>query len=105
MPPQKPLTGRPRSDLRKSLNGILYVLKTGITWSDLPRMYGSKSSVHRLHLKLCETGAYQNIFQILISEGYLNGKIDLSCCNIDTKDVAAKKGAKSVMTVIKRLKE
>jgi len=91
-PSQKPRTGRPRCDLRKTFNGILYVLKTGISWMDVPTMYGTKSTVHKLHLELCETGAYQNIFQMLLSEGYLKGKIDLSRCSIDTKDVMAKKG-------------
>lgn len=92
LPAQKPKTGRPRADLRKTFNGILYVNKTGITWSDLPRMYGAKTTAHRLHMELCESGAYQKINQILISECYLSGKIDLSCCNIDTKSVKAKKG-------------
>lgn len=92
LPAQKPRTGRPRCDLRKTFNGILYVKKTGINWSDVPRMYGTKSTVHKLHLELCETGAYQKINEILLTEGYLKGKIDLSCCNIDTKDIVAKKG-------------
>jgi transposase len=92
LPDPKPKTGRPRADLRKTFNGILYVVKTGITWSDVPRMYGAKSTIHRLHLELCKSGAYQNINQILIFEGYLSGKIDLSCCSIDTKSVKAKKG-------------
>ena len=54
LPAQKPKAGRPRADLRKTFNGILYVLKTGITWSDVPRMYGAKSTVHRLHLEICD---------------------------------------------------
>ncbi len=83
LPDQKPKTGRPRADLRKTFNGILYVVKTGITWSDVPRMYGAKSTVHRLHLELCKSGAYQKINQILTSEGYLSGKIDLSCCKTE----------------------
>jgi putative transposase len=66
LPAQKPKTGRLRADLRKTFNGILYVLKAGITWSDVPRMYGAKSTFHRLHLELCEQGAYQKINQLLI---------------------------------------
>ena len=92
LPAQKPHTGRPRCDLRKTFNGILYVVKTGISWMDVPKMYGTKSTVHKLHLELCETGAYERIFQVLLSEWYIKGKIDLSRCNIDTKSVKAKKG-------------
>jgi len=91
-PPQKPKTGRPRCDLRKTFNGILYVHKTGTNWSDVPRIYGTKSTVHKLHMDLCRWGVYQKIDDILLSEGYSRGKIDLSCYNIDTKSVRAKKG-------------
>ena len=33
-------TGRPRADDRKVLNGILYVLRTGCAWKEMPRKYG-----------------------------------------------------------------
>jgi len=33
--------GRPRADDRKVLNGILYVLRTGCRWKDMPREYGA----------------------------------------------------------------
>jgi Putative transposase of IS4/5 family (DUF4096) len=36
MPPQKPPTGRPRSDQRRMLAGVLWVLGTGAGWRDLP---------------------------------------------------------------------
>jgi len=36
LPPQKPYTGRPRGDMRKLMNGILYVVMTGCTWKDAP---------------------------------------------------------------------
>jgi len=32
------------------MNGILYVVMTGCTWKNVPRRYGSKSTVHRFHL-------------------------------------------------------
>jgi len=38
--PQKPRAGRPRADLKRSFNGVLYVLITRCKWSDLPRKYG-----------------------------------------------------------------
>lgn len=91
-PPQKPHTGRPFSDLRKLMNGILYVVTTGCIWKDVPRKYGSKSTVHRFHLYLCEHGTYQGIYNELLNKGYDLNKIDLSHRFTDTKDVTAKKG-------------
>ncbi len=40
LPPGK-RCGRPRADDRKTLDGILYVLRTGCRWADVPREYGS----------------------------------------------------------------
>jgi transposase len=62
LPPQKSHTGRPRADMRKLINGILYVVMTGCTWKDVPRRYGSKSTVHRVHLYPCEHDTYKKIF-------------------------------------------
>jgi len=64
LPLQKPHIGRPRCDPRRLLNGILYVLTTGCTWSDVPAQYGTKSTVHRYHLELYERGVYQAILTI-----------------------------------------
>ena len=78
--------------MRKLMNGILYVVMTGCTWKDVPRKYGSKSTVHRFHLYLCEHGIYPKIFNELLNKGYDLKKIDLSHCFTDTKDIPAKKG-------------
>ncbi len=40
LPPQRPTTGRPAKDHRTVLNGILWVLRTGAPWRDLPERYG-----------------------------------------------------------------
>jgi transposase len=46
LPPQ-PMRGRKRSDDRRALNGILYVLQTNCSWRELPRKYGSYETAHR----------------------------------------------------------
>jgi hypothetical protein len=45
LPPEKPRTGRPNEDHRRILNGILWVLRTGVPWRDLPRRYGPVGTV------------------------------------------------------------
>ncbi|MFN3918901.1 MAG: transposase [Methylohalobius sp.] len=39
--------GRPCTDDRQVLNGILHVLRTGIPWNDLPKRYGDDLTCHR----------------------------------------------------------
>jgi transposase len=47
LPAPKP-TGRPRADDRRTLNGILYVLRPGCRWrKDLPDRYGSSVTCWR----------------------------------------------------------
>ncbi len=47
LPPRAPSAkgGRPRLDDRKALTGILFVLKTGIAWEDLPQEMGCGSGM------------------------------------------------------------
>ena len=40
LPPERPRTGRPNHDHRTILDGILWVLRTGAPWRDLPERYG-----------------------------------------------------------------
>ena len=40
LPPQIPKTGRPAHGHRTILNGILWILRTGAPWRDLPERYG-----------------------------------------------------------------
>ena len=40
LPPEKPQTGKPNHDHRRVLNGILWILRTGAPWRDLPERYG-----------------------------------------------------------------
>jgi transposase len=39
--------GRPPADKRQVINGILWVLRTGAPWKDLPERYPSRSTCHR----------------------------------------------------------
>jgi transposase len=40
-------TGRPRADTRLVLDAILYRMRTGCQWSELPPHFPSKSTCHR----------------------------------------------------------
>ncbi len=45
--PQKTETrGRKTLNLRQTVNGLFYLLRTGIPWRDLPERYGSWRSVY-----------------------------------------------------------
>lgn len=59
-------TGRPRTDDRQALNGIIYELRTGCQWNVLPKEFGDDSSVHRTLQRWIERGVLRMIWGVLI---------------------------------------
>ncbi len=55
----RPKGGRPRHDDRKMLDGIFYVLRTGIPWKALPREIGAASSVHARFQEWHQAGVFR----------------------------------------------
>jgi transposase len=93
--PPKAREGRPRSDDRRTINGIMYVLTTGCRWMDLPaKEYGPKSTVHDRLKDWEKLGVWKKIMDSIVSSGYLQGKLALDKIAVDSTDVAAKKGEK-----------
>ena len=79
LPPERTgKAGRPSSDNRTALNGMLWINRTGAPWEDLPERYGAKSTVHDRFMKWTETGIFEKIFEILSSDA------DMQDCGIDS---------------------
>ena len=57
--------GRPEIDIKKSLEGLLYVLENGIKWRCLPSEYGKPSTVHGKYMRWIKKGKIQKIFEII----------------------------------------
>ena len=62
--PPRPF-GRPRADRRLLLEGIVYHLKTGRPWRDLPRAYGDDSTAHRAYHRWDEAGLFDRIWDLV----------------------------------------
>ena len=101
MPPSA-RTGRPRADDRDTINGILYVLTTGCRWMDMPKRYGSDSTVHRRLQQWQLNGTWKKILDAARSKAYMSGKIDMKKVSVDSTDVAAKKGEQRLVTTATR---
>jgi transposase len=85
--------GRPRVGSRAVLNGILWVLRTGAAWQDLPDRYPSPATCHRRFQEWRRAGVLEKILQRLARDLKERGDLDLSECFIDGFFVVAKKGA------------
>lgn len=64
----KSSVGRPSIDFVRGLNGIYYLLRTGIPWKALPRCFGSCSAVHRLFQKLRTAGFFNKLWHKELQE-------------------------------------
>lgn len=63
-PPAK--TGRPRTDERAALNGIIYQMRSGVQWNQLPGQFGDDSSVHRTMQRWITKGVFHRIWGLLV---------------------------------------
>jgi transposase len=86
-----PEGGRPRIDDRKTLTGILFVLKTGIPWEDLPQEMGCGSGMtcwRRLR-EWQESGVWDRLHEVLLAKLHAANKLDWSRAAIDSGSVRA----------------
>ncbi len=93
--PERSPGPRPVDD-RRCLQGILFVLYTGITWQQLPLELGSGSGqtcwrrLGRWH----EAGVFDQLHRILLAELNAAGQIDWTRACVDASHVKAKEGAR-----------
>lgn len=59
--PKSPKGGRPRLQLRKVMDGIFYVLRTGCQWKALPPEFGSGSAVHDYFQEWVRRGIFRRL--------------------------------------------
>src|SRR5207248_7407821 len=82
LPPHRPSPkgGRPRLDDRRALTGILFVLKTGLPWEDLPAELncGSGMSCWRRLRDWQADGTWGRVHAVLLERLAGAGKLDWS---------------------------
>ena len=65
--PKKP-TGRRHAQWRKMLNGILFRMRSGCQWEQLPERFGPKSTVHDWFQRWAAGGVLERIWAVLVAE-------------------------------------
>jgi transposase len=85
--------GRPRNDDRQMLNGILWIARSGASWSDLPERYGAWNTVYSRFVKWQREGLFQRILNDLGLDADLQDmSLDSTCVKAHQHSAGAKKG-------------
>ena len=69
-------TGRTRIDARKAFDGIIFRLRTGCQWNQLPAGFGDDSSVHRTFQRWENLGIFDILWAILLTHCDELGGVD-----------------------------
>jgi transposase len=84
--------GRPWKDSRAVLDGILWVLRTGAPWADLPERYPPHQTCHRRFQQMVRSGTLRRVLQALAEDLRERGGLDVRESFIDGTFAGAKKG-------------
>ena len=85
--------GRPFRDHRTVLNGILFRVRTGIQWRDLPERYGPWQTVYSRYRRWSRSGLWDRILSRLQQQLDAAGRIEWSLWCVDGSNVRAHKAA------------
>lgn len=85
--------GRRQRNNREVLEGILWILRTGARWKDLPKEFPPYQTCHRRFSGWVEDGTLERILTTIAKDLQDRGEIDLSETFIDGSFASAKKGA------------
>lgn len=89
--------GRTASDNRLFVNGVLWVLRSGARWSDLPERYGKYKTVHKRFTRWARAGVWEGIFALLARDRdneYL--MIDSSIVRAHAQAATGQKGGSAI---------
>ena len=89
LPAQKPKTGRPAQDHRRILNGILWVLRTGAPWRDLPERYGPVGTVSSRFYRWRQAGLWDRLFAAVQEQADAEGRLNWDVHFVDATVIRA----------------
>jgi transposase len=88
LPPHKK-EGRPPEEDRRIVDGILWVVRTGAPWRDVPERYGPWSTVYSRFYRWRKAGQWDRILAALQQEADTQGQLDWEIHFVDSTVIRA----------------
>jgi transposase len=90
--------GRPSIDHRQLINGILWILRTGAPWEDLPARYGKRSPVSTRYYRWKQAGVWDRIYDAVKAQADAAGDLDWELHHVDATVIRAHQHAAGAKT-------
>lgn len=85
--------GRPWKETRAVLEGVLWILRTGAQWAEMPNKFPPYQTCHRRFQHWVRAGVLVELLRALAQDLMARGDLDLAETFIDASFTGAKKGA------------
>ena len=83
--------GRSGKNNRLFVDAVLYVLKTGVPWRDLPERFGNWNSVWRRFDRWCECGVWEKIVKELCEYDFEEVQLDSTSIKVHLAAVGGRR--------------
>ena len=103
--PKANKVGRPALNPRFVFNAILWILRSGARWRDLPTRYGNWNSVYHKFRQWCKLGIFENILQIINQDADDSSLIEIdstfcklhqsACSPLKDQSIGSSRGGKN----------
>ena len=91
---RRPQGGRPPAPTRPCVEGILWILRSGARWKDLPKHFPSSTTCWRRHRDWTEAGIWEKAWARLVRKLDRQGRVKHEESFADGTFSSAKKGVK-----------
>jgi transposase len=90
--PPHPKGGRPFASDKACFAGIVYILRNGGRWNDMPKQFPSSTACWNRYARWTKLGIWHAVWAIVLEELQDAGKLDLSELALDATFAEARKG-------------
>src|SRR5215468_4352226 len=104
LPARKPATGRENLDHRMVVNGMIWILRSGAPWRDLPERYGKWTTVYSRFQRWSKAGVWEKVLKALQERADETGELNWEVHFVDGSVVRAHQHAAGAKKVVQEPK-